>query len=35
MVDILDGISEIGAQVWSDFGNLNCLRHLFRWGVVT
>ena len=25
-----DSHSEIGAQVWSKFGNLICLRHLFR-----
>ena len=27
----LEGSPEIGAQVWSDLGYLNCLRHLFRW----
>ena len=35
MVLILDGNSEIGTQVWSDFGYSICLRHLFRPGTVT
>ena len=30
MVLILDGNSEIGAPVWSEIGNLICLRHLRR-----
>ena len=35
MVLILDGYSEIGAQVRSDLGYLICLRHLFKSRTVT
>ena len=35
MVFILDGNSEIGAQVNRDLGNLTCLRYSFRSTVVT
>ena len=29
-VPLLDGKSEIGAQLWSEFGNLIWIRHVFR-----
>ena len=35
MVLILDGYSEIGVQMWSEFGHLICLRHMLRSKVVT
>ena len=35
MLLVLDGNSEIGANVWSYLGRLICLRHLFRWRAVT
>ena len=34
MVFISDGNSEIGAHVWSKFGNLSWLRHLFKSGIL-
>ena len=35
MVLVTDGISEIGADVWSDFDCVTCLMHLYRSRVVT